>query len=230
MSTVSIDAFSDRVQSRLIELDLRVRPLPVAKLAWEDRFVESDRIRLGGSFIDAYTRRGTIGMWMEVHGASPLRALIDLSWSLNLLGPDDHRGLLRDPGEADADGLMQSAVQNGALVLTDERLSYFRCKLIQVDWQDHDRSWNFLWELARASKRGQRLDHFDLGENASPKTIGDRKHRLKALLPAELFRLIRRKREAGCQIDLPANKIRLFIHDSSDIFVEWAGWEPGGGF
>ena len=230
MSRVSIDEFTSSVQSKLTELDLRIRPLPAAKLIWEERFVEADRIQLGGSFTEAYRGRGTIGMWMAVYGVSPIRALIDSSRSIEVLSPENHRWLLRDTGEADGERLMQSAIESDALVLTDERLSYFRGESIHVNWREHDKSWAFLWELARASKRGRILDHLDLGERATPKTLGDRKHRLKALLPTELFGLILRVRGAGCRVDLPANMIRLFIYDTNDMLMEWAGWEPAAGF
>lgn len=46
MPTVSIDAFSDSVQAKLIEQDLRVRPWPSAQQMWERSFLESDRTRL----------------------------------------------------------------------------------------------------------------------------------------------------------------------------------------
>jgi len=223
---VPIDQFSGSVQAKLCETDLRIRNRSSALQVWERSFVESDRVRLGGSFSDAYRRWGTIGMWMQVHGVSPIRALLDLARSINLLSPEDHRWLLRDTGEADGERLLQSAIQSGALVLTDERLSYFHGQPIDADWHSRDKAWSFLWELAPASKRGRNLDHFDLSEDASPKTIGDRKHRLKTLLPPELFRLILRIRGAGCRIDLPANMIRPFVHDPHDVLVEWTGWEP----
>jgi len=159
-------------------------------------------------------------MWIEARGVSPIRALIDVSRALGFLSPEDYHWLLRETEESDGRRQMQAAVDAGALVLSEERCAYFQGDLIPVDWHKHDKSWCFLWELARASKMNRHLDHLHLGQHASSKTLTDRKHRLKALLPAALFSRIHRDRKAGCRIDLPAKDIRLFLLDSNEQLVE----------
>lgn len=226
MRMIPIDAYPANVQRELCELDLKIRPVVSAQKMWDRSFDESARTRLGGSFQQAYLQRGTIGMWMDAFGVSPIRALIDLSCSVDLLSPQNRAWLLRETGESDGSSLLQSAIESGALVLTEERHAYFGGVDMTTDWYRHEKSWNLLWELSRRSKRGQNLDYFDLGERATSKTLRDRKHRLKPLIPPGLFDLIRQERGSGCRIDLEPSLIRLFVETSDGELIEWTGWEP----
>ena len=226
MSTSLIESFSCDVQETLINLDLRIRPATSAYRMWRRHLQPPDQQRLGGNFEEAFRRRGTIGMWMDVFGVSPVRALLDVACAINFLDPQNYRWLLKETGEADESALLNRAIESGALVLSEEREAYFDTSLIELDWYDHDTKWSFFWKLARISKRGGRLDYFALGENAEPRDVSDNKNRLKKIIPADLFNLITTARKAGCRIELPPNMIRLFIYDQTEMLVEWTGWEP----
>jgi hypothetical protein len=226
MQLVSLDGFSKQVADELIELDLRIRPAVSALRMWERTFTESEQTRLGGSFEDAFRQRGTLRMWMDAYGVSPIRAVIDASLAIGFATAEKHRWLLRETGEAGGEASLKAAIESGALVLTEEREAYFLGEEIDTDWRTHEKSWNFLWELSRRSKRGQWLEYSHLGKAAKPRTLADRKNHLKKLVPKALFELIKREGAHGCQINLSPEKIRLFELATQEELREWNGWEP----
>lgn len=88
-----------QVRSALDEALSRISPPGSALHLWERVFTDGDRERLGGDVEAAFRKYGTPGMWMQLHGATPLRAIIDVAYGINLLSETDYRWLLREIGE-----------------------------------------------------------------------------------------------------------------------------------
>jgi len=223
---IPIDSFSSTVQEKLSEQDLRVRSVTSALRMWERVFDDSIRRKLGDDLERAFKKRGTIGMWMEAYGVSPLRALIDCARALTFLSAEDRIWLLRETGETDGNALFQSALEVCELVLSSEREAYFRGELIDVDWHRHDKSWSFLWGMAKTSKRGRYFDHMMLENKTTRSTLANRKNRLKRHLPNALFAAIETKRRVGCRFNLSSDQIRIFVYDENGLESEWTGSEP----
>jgi hypothetical protein len=83
------------------ELELKMAHYSSAEKLWRKVFSETDRERLGGPFKAAFAQHGTFGMWIELRGGSPLRALIDSGHAIGYLSKVDHQWLLREIGESE---------------------------------------------------------------------------------------------------------------------------------
>jgi hypothetical protein len=88
-----------KVRGALEEAFSRISPSGSAILLWERVFTDADRQRLGGDVEAAFRKHGTLGMWMQLHGVTPLRAILDVALGINLLSETDYRWLLREIGE-----------------------------------------------------------------------------------------------------------------------------------
>lgn len=87
-----------KVRGALEEALSRISPSGSALHLWERVFTDADRQRLGGDVEAAYCKYGTTGMWAQLNGVTPLRAILDVAHAINLLSETDYRWLLREIG------------------------------------------------------------------------------------------------------------------------------------
>lgn len=94
----------------LIQIDRRAREIlenqyhrvvsPMSgQRVWERLLSSDDRRRLGDSFLHAYNRYQTIGMWVKLRGVPADHALVELSYRLNFIDLHTRDWLLRELGE-----------------------------------------------------------------------------------------------------------------------------------
>ncbi len=93
------EGFSTRVQSRLQDLDQKLRPLPAAQRLW-DRLTNEQRRRLGPDIKVAYGRFPHAGrMWAELHQVDQYRAYLEVGKELGFVSNADFNWLMREIGE-----------------------------------------------------------------------------------------------------------------------------------
>jgi hypothetical protein len=87
------------VQAELETQYLRVQVPVSAERLWKRVLNQQERQRLGDNLAQAYARLGTVGIWIELRGVSPARAVVDLARVLGFLDETNYRWLLRGLGE-----------------------------------------------------------------------------------------------------------------------------------
>jgi len=87
------------VADELATQALRIKPWVSADRLWTRVLTEEDRQRLGGNLEESYPRLGTAGMWMELHGVSAERAVIEVARELGFLNEQTANWLLKAVGE-----------------------------------------------------------------------------------------------------------------------------------
>jgi hypothetical protein len=184
-----------------------------------------DQERLGGDLEKAYYKYGSAGMWAELRGVTPLRAVVDVAKILGFLRDEDREWLLRETGEIlEAEEAISNAIAAGELVLVERpREAHWIGQRIEVDWDQHAALWDFLWELGRSSKAGQPIDAFTFGERADRNIVTRRKSRLTAMegFPLDLANLIESVGRGSQQLKLPRERIRMFELTGVDSLGEW---------
>lgn len=70
-----------------------------ARRLWDRVLSPEERERLGGDLQQCYSRLGTVGMWTELRGVSPERAVVDVARELGFLDEPTAKWLLRETGE-----------------------------------------------------------------------------------------------------------------------------------
>ena len=204
----------------------RVGPPFAAQRLW-DRYMGDDaRTHLGGEFITAYRRLGTVGIWATVHGITHERALIEVGRLLGAIRSQDEPWLLREIGESpDANEARERTIERGDLVMLDwfDSEAHWNGHQIDVDWTRHEVSWTFFIEFARHAKAGRPLDHHCFGANADPNIVTKRKSRLIQLesFPIDLADLMVPVGRGTQKLDLAPERIRIFEYDPGEILREW---------
>lgn len=220
--------YSARAIQELQTAYLRISAPMSAQRLWERVLTPCDRARLGGNFPQAWSTRGTIGMWIDLHGVSGERATIDVAKHLNLLDDATAQWLLREIGDNfdDPEATIATAAATSALVLVESpRTVYWRGQQITIDWSNLDKPWDYLWTLALNSKRKQPIDRFSFGEEAYENYVVHQKSRLSKMegFPLALIDCIQRKGRGSQQLNLPGAQIRLFQMESIDRLQEVTG-------
>ena len=206
----------ERVVEELETQRLRVKSFTVARRMWEDVLTDEDRQRLGGNLEEAWRKwSGTLGIWMELRGVSPSRAIIEVASEMSFLEPSVRDRLLCAIGEPedDEDRKIDTATSTTSLVLVERpRQAFWRQDPIDIDWDRHAASWSFFWELARKAKQKKAITHFDIGEKCTATALATRKGRLvnHRRFPAKLGILIEAAKGGGYRMELPPQEIRLF--------------------
>ena len=226
MPTVSnVPTLSPQVFEELHTNALRIGPLVCAERLWERHLTPQERARLGGDVQAAYKQFGTRGMWSELRGVTPYRAVLDVAEKLGLLRIEDYKWLLCEIGESlDVDEALSVAIAQGDLVLVERpRAAYWNNEEISIDWNRHGAHWEFFWELGRQAKAGQPIDRFTLSENAHADIVAKRKSRLTTMsdFPVDLTDLIESVGRGTQQLMIPRERIRIFELDGLETLREW---------
>ncbi|MDP6721996.1 MAG: hypothetical protein QGF59_25230, partial [Pirellulaceae bacterium] len=103
------------------------------------------------------------------------------------------------------------------------RAAYWQGQAIDIDWNQQNASWEFLWELTRRAKTEEPIDRFTFGESASPDIVTKRKSRLTAVpeFPVELTDSIKVAGRGTQQLVMPRERIRIFDLDGPETLREW---------
>jgi len=220
-----VPTLSSQVFEELQMNALRIRPLVCAERLWDRHLTPQDRVRLGDDVQVAYEQFGTRGMWSELRGVTPYRAVLDVAEKLGLLRNEDYKWLLCEIGESvDADEALSVAIAQGDLVLVARpREAYWDGEAISIDWYHHGASWDFLWELGRQAKAGQPIDRFTFGESAHSDVVAKRKYRLTTMseFPIDLTNSIEIVGRGTQQLMIPRETIRIFELDGLETLREW---------
>src|SRR5438309_2343808 len=90
-----------RIRQQWTALRASVASSATSRQVWDLEFSHVDRQRLGNTLDEALaTYRNAVGMWMELHGCSPNRAVIEIASALDWIGPKTKSRLLIWIGEA----------------------------------------------------------------------------------------------------------------------------------
>jgi hypothetical protein len=153
-------------------------------------------------------------MWMQLHGVSLARAVVDVARELNLLDDRTRSWLLRELREApdDPEEALQAAIASGDLVVVEHpRAAYWRGQPISVPWQERPVLWHFFWEVCRHAKAGQPVDHTTFNAT-DPGLLAKQKSRLRGLrsFPRALAALIQPAGRHAQKLALPPPQIHIF--------------------
>ena len=77
----------------------RIKIFAVARILWDRVFTHADRQQLGGDLEVAFRKYGTAGMWRQLRGVTPYRAVLDVGRAVNALSDVNYLWLLREIGE-----------------------------------------------------------------------------------------------------------------------------------
>lgn len=211
-------------QEELRNCALRIRPLVSAERTWRD-LTPQERERLGGNLESAYKRWGTAGMWVQLRGVTPKRAVVDVAKKLGFVRVDDYEWLLREINEIlDVEEAISRAIASGDFVLVERpRAAHWNGEEIQIDWKSQSAMWEFLWELGRSSKAERPIDAFTFGEGKSCDIVTKRKSRLSNMkgFPIDLIDRIESVGLGSQQLMLPRERIRIFGLTGVDSLDEW---------
>jgi len=194
--------------------EARVRLTCMADRFWKMVLTEEERQLLGGRRSAAFPL-GVAGMWQRLHGGSEERAVIEAIYAVEMLTAIERKWLIQEIGESmdDAEAAIEHAANTTALVLVERpRQVYWKGKLVDIDWTQAPALWDYFWQLASHSKRGQAIDSMMFGEEANEKHIVHAKNRLKARksFPADLMKKIGKAGRGTQKLDLPPDQIQLF--------------------
>lgn len=152
-------------EQELQRLAATVGGVVCGKLLW-DGLSDAQQARLGGDFLPAFTRfGGTIGLFREVSGMPPRRAILDVALRLNLLDPHNHARLSDRLGEGGT--TLEARVRNGVLkcplvLVPEQRVFFFDGT--RVDLSTRPVEWKFVELLAKNASRRRPLDAEDVSE------------------------------------------------------------------
>ena len=204
---------------------LRIRPSISAERLWKRYLTPEDRTRLGGNLEAAYFRLGTAGIWAELRGVTPQRAVVEVTKKLGFLRDEDYVWLLREIGEVlEFDDLLSHTIASGDCVLVERpREAYWNEENIEIDWSLHNALWEFIWELGYHAKIGQPIDTFNFGNKAHRDIVTKRKSRLTTMseFPIDLSDLIECVSHGKQQLKLPPERIHIFALSGIDTLCEW---------
>jgi hypothetical protein len=149
----------------------------------------SEKQKLGGNGVtDAKGFTSAVQVYQAVHGGSPAEAavkaaerlkFIDINTRAELLDEiyelEGHRGAGTVPYldllPEHADHELTNAISDYRLVIVEGsgiRCVYWEGQVIDFDWCEHQKPWEFLWELTRAACRGRDIDSYCLGFGSRP--------------------------------------------------------------
>jgi hypothetical protein len=207
--------FVDHDHPQIVEH--RVQPFKMAELLWWRHLNDDQRQKLDGDLEAAFRKgRGTVGIWLKLHGVSMERAVLDLAELFQLVSTGDYQFWCSYLAERDGFGgtRVKQAVDTGGLVLIDKAspAAYWKRKQIQIVWTQAQ--WQFLWELAAVAPSGRWLDERQFGDSVSWQAVKDRKADLTNCnsFPVTLSDQIiaRRRGGHGYRLNLDAGRIHLF--------------------
>jgi hypothetical protein len=203
---------------------LRIAAPASAARLWERHLTVQQRAGLGGDLEAAFLRYRTAGMWMELHGVSYQRAVIDVAHVLGFFTDQMRDSLLRALNESlDSDEAVEHAVNAGSFVLVEcPRTVSFGGSQLEIDWERYGSLWEFLWHLARHAKAGRPVDRLVFGEGAHANIVTDRKSKLSKLtgFPMAIIDRIEVKGNGTQQLCLPRDQIRIFEYLDGQL-REW---------
>jgi hypothetical protein len=217
---VSQQSLPPDVLARLQEAWLRVTNFAAAARVWE-RLTDEQREQLGGTLPTAYERLGTVGMWMTLHNRwSQPRAIIELARELSLIAEADYRWLDRkvaaiDPIPAiqdDPEELIERARQQHRLVLVQgggARRMYWNGEAIDARWEHRSTIWDLLWKLAQSAERRSAVGWDEVVGGRGPRTLTDRRSKLKGFVPDSFNALIEPDHSGGYRLKLQPSEIKL---------------------
>lgn len=209
----------------LLSCELRIRAPISAERMWTRHLTPGDRMRLGDDLEKAYYRFGTAGMWMQLHGVTRQKAVVDVAKKLGFLSDGDYEWLLRETGEVvEVEEAVSRAVASGDFVLVESpREAYWRGEKIEIDWYRHNALWEFLWEAGYRAKAGQPIDAFTFGENGGSNVVTRRKSRLRSMreFPNDLLDLLECDGRGTQRLTLPRKRIHVFEQTGVETLAEW---------
>jgi hypothetical protein len=145
-------------------------------------------------------------------GAQVVAALLDV-------GPLYRQGV-------DLEAVIEAKSRSHPLVVImgrGRRAVYWCGQLVEVDWCAHPALWDFLALLAEGAKSGQGTDSFDLA-GAAPRSLKDRRSRLKGLLPASLNEKICPAGRGTYTLCLGADEVCMLHYQEEERLGEvWGG-------
>lgn len=206
---------------------LRVRGRATAIFLWDHVFGPVEHVALGGDFDTAYKKGGTVGMWQRVRGGSYQRAVLDVAEAVNLIDAPTARWLRAELGLDEVEAAFQEAVREGGLVLVDfPRQAFWGGNSIPLDWVRSNCEWEFLWLLARHSKRKLPLGPDQFEGVSGVAVVSKKQSRLVALdggFPSDLDDLIVKAGTGQVRLALEPGQIRVFERVVGDDLREWVG-------
>lgn len=90
---------SDKARELLQDALGRVGAAYAAEHLWQRVLTGKQRRKLGGDLQEAYSRHGTVGMWMQLHPVSRLVAIVQVAYSIGFFDEQTRDFLLRELGE-----------------------------------------------------------------------------------------------------------------------------------
>ena len=223
MSPHEINVPSPSARQLLEDTHARICNSSVATLLWERVFALPEREALGGDLGRAYAKWGVPQMWMKLRGGTRARAVVDIAFALESFGQATRDWLLREIGDAPADGQesLQRLAQSSPLLLVDHpRALHWQGEEVGVAWNDHPMLWQYLETLIIAAKRGVAIERYDLGEDSSPHLLKHRKYQLgkQPQMPASFLQLI--EAQGGThRLKVPAVEIQIYERGPQDEYV-----------
>jgi hypothetical protein len=91
----------------------RIGSLASAQRLWDRHLTPSDRERLGGNLLRAHRKHDTFGLWSELRGITPDRAVVEVGQKLGFIRDVDVDWLLGEFGETrDGEEAMKGAIDD----------------------------------------------------------------------------------------------------------------------
>jgi hypothetical protein len=213
-------------QEKLDELRLSVNSVSAAAWVWDRIITRAEKIQLGKGLEvkEALEQEPSIArMWSSLHGGTWQRAVVELSYGMDLIGAATRRWLIDEIGEAEEtpalaprqQSLNIAVATHDLVVCESPRSVHWRGSPIGIDWYDRTVLWAYFSTLARAASRGQPIDAGDFGDDRKGDYAVKQKSRLTRLatedgtllFPTELGDLIRSPRSKHQILDLAADRI-----------------------
>lgn len=157
-----------------------------------------------------------IWMWIQLHGVSYQRAVIEISAAFNWISPTEVDWLLREGGELprNPDDLRDILITRGDLViLRSSRDVFWQGERIDADWFHFGESWEFWLIACECAKRGEAIDSFSFGQANSGGVVAHKKSRLKTQVPGfpkSLYAAFKRVGTGTQKLAIPQDQIHFF--------------------
>lgn len=155
-------------------------------------------------------------MWIQLHGVSYQRAVIEISAAFHWISPTEVDWLLREGGELprNPEDLRDILITRGDLViLRSSRDVFWQGERIDADWYHFGESWEFLLIACESAKRGEAIDSFSFGRSNSGNVVAHKKNRLKTQVPGfpkSLYAAFTRVGTGTQRLTIPRNQIHFF--------------------
>jgi hypothetical protein len=123
------------------------------------------------------------------------------------------------PGQS---ALEEAVAAGGLVVVRQPPAVYWQGELVAVEWGRYRRGWQFFRRLAEKARHGAVLEEKDVyaDEPVSESALGTVFHRLKALLPASLWRHVHPSSDPrGYRLELARDRLHVFPQPATSLPV-----------